>query len=180
MANHPPTPPITKTLRKYCQENGITAEALEMPIATAIEEAAKHPDPRRWLDDQLMRVPPDNGEAIDDARADDVPNATDPNAPEPADNTEPAAAETITIGIEVPVGPPPARGGHVGTRIDIPHRHLDCQLTRPQGRLLRRVRDALHQQGQLLRNGNNIRTNNDAIRWLLEQIDDEVAAESSA
>ena len=49
-------------------------------------------------------------------------------------------------------------------------RHADCQLTRKQGEILRRLWRGLDQQHARLESDKHVVNTVDAVRWLLEQI----------
>lgn len=49
-------------------------------------------------------------------------------------------------------------------------RHIDLQLTEPQGLAARRLFDALDRDGARLIDGRRPKNVGDAIRWLLEQV----------
>lgn len=68
-----------------------------------------------------------------------------------------------TIKIEIPLtGDPPT--GYVS-------RHVDVRLDPDQANSLRRILDGLAATGACLRNKRRIETIGDALRWLLEQVD---------
>jgi hypothetical protein len=90
-----------------------------------------------------------------------VPKMLD-DAP-PADDPAPA-----TIRVELPVAPLPAHGFR--------SQRLDLSLTRRQAEALHCVLHGLHVQHAQLREGRHVENIQHALRWILEQIADEIDA----
>ena len=84
-----------------------------------------------------------------------------PKVAEPAPPVQVIERRIETVTVKIPLGEPPHRFDQV---------HIEGWLRREPAHTFARLRQALRDQGAKTKDGREVKTNPDIIRWLMEQL----------
>jgi hypothetical protein len=177
-----------KSLRKYCQELGITPATTGQTIDQLVAQARKADDPRAWLA-AIADAPPeeDGGETRGHGDAERLSASpllrvpASPAAPKPAAPSSPLPAPRSTPKPPPRPAKPPAEIHCFKIFVPVSSEepegyleremHLDVKLDRQASCAFRRLQAALNQTNARLGNGRHVgRSRADVVRWVFERL----------
>jgi hypothetical protein len=162
--------PTLKDLRAEAHRLGITAESAGCSIDELLRMARENDDPLGFLAIYAPDGDIDDNTSVETAAAEKTPaeeveqDAEEPIGDVPTPLPEPPSPEPPSVvSVSAPLSNADLNGCYIST-------HADVHMSHEQGRTLRRLHLALDAEGARLASGRRIITSADAVRWLLEQI----------